>query len=65
MMLFPHYHSTVFPMYFILGNMLGGTASIVILAAINSHALRLTEFFKTAQLKSVGIVITAGDGYIE
>ncbi len=58
MMLFPHYHSTVFPMYFILGNMLGGTAAIVILAAVTSRTLHLSEFFKTFQLKSVGIVIT-------
>jgi molybdopterin-containing oxidoreductase family membrane subunit len=58
MMLFPHYHSTVFPMYFILGNMLAGTAAIVILAAFTSRALQLKEFFKTFQLKSVGIVIT-------
>ena len=34
MMLFPHYHSSVFPMYFILGNMLAGTAAIVILGAV-------------------------------
>jgi molybdopterin-containing oxidoreductase family membrane subunit len=58
MMLFPHYHSTVFPMYFILGNMLAGTATIVVLAAITSRTLNLTAFFKTVQLKSMGIVIT-------
>ena len=59
MMLFPHYHSTVFPMYFILGNMLAGTATILILGAITSRALHLTDFFKTVQLKSIGFVITA------
>ena len=58
MMLFPHYHSTVFPLYFILGNMLAGTASIVILGAVTSRTLNLTAFFKTVQLKSMGIVIT-------
>lgn len=58
MMLFPHYHSTVFPMYFILGLMLGGTAAVVVLAALTSRVLRLAEFFKTFQLKSVGILIT-------
>jgi molybdopterin-containing oxidoreductase family membrane subunit len=58
MMLFPHYHSTVFPMYFILGNMLAGTATIVILGAVTSRMLDLTAFFKTVQLKSMGIVIT-------
>jgi Ni/Fe-hydrogenase subunit HybB-like protein len=58
MMLFRHYHSSVFPMYFILGNMLAGTASIVILGAITSRRLGLTDFFKTVQLKSMGMVIT-------
>lgn len=58
MMLFPHYHSTVFPMYYILGLMLGGTAAMVILAALTSRTLGLTDFFTTFQLKSVGIVIT-------
>jgi Ni/Fe-hydrogenase subunit HybB-like protein len=58
MMLFPHYHSTVFPLYFILGNMLAGTATIVILGAVTSRTLNLTAFFKTVQLKSMGIVIT-------
>ena len=58
MMLFPHYHSSVFPMYFILGNMLAGTAAIVILGAITSRTLNLSAFFKTVQLKSMGIVIT-------
>jgi molybdopterin-containing oxidoreductase family membrane subunit len=58
MMLFPHYHSTVFPLYFILGNMLAGTASIVILGTVSARTLNLTAFFKTVQLKSMGIVIT-------
>ncbi|MDX1403188.1 MAG: hypothetical protein R3192_01560 [Woeseiaceae bacterium] len=58
MMLFPHYHSTVFPMYFILGNMLGGTALIVVLAAFTSRTLDQEKFFTTFQLKSVGVVIT-------
>ncbi len=58
MMLFPHYHSTVFPMYFILGNMLAGTAASLILGAVTCRTLGLTDFFKTVQLKSMGIVIT-------
>lgn len=58
MMLYSHYHSTVYPMYFILGNMLAGTAAIVILGAVTSRTLELSEFFKVTQLKSAGIVIT-------
>ena len=58
MMLFPHYHSTVFPMYFILGNMLAGSATVLILGAVTSRTLGLHGFFDTVQLKSMGIMIT-------
>jgi molybdopterin-containing oxidoreductase family membrane subunit len=58
MMLFPHYHSTVFPMYFILGNMLAGTAAVLLLGAVARHTLRLENFFGVTQLKSMGIVLT-------
>jgi len=58
MMLFPHYHSSVFPMYFILGNMLAGSAAILILGAVTSRTLGFGDFFKTGQLKSMGIVLT-------
>lgn len=58
MMLFPHYHSTVFPMYFILGNMIAGTAAILILGRVTSRTLGLENFFGKFQLKSVGITLT-------
>ena len=58
MMLFPHYHSTVFPMYFILGNMIAGSATILILGAITCRTLGLQNFFGKTQLKSMGIVLT-------
>jgi len=58
MMLYPHYHSTVFPMYFILGNMIAGSAAILILGAVTSRTLGLENFFNTVQLKSMGIVLT-------
>jgi len=58
MMLFPHYHSTVFPMYFILGNMIAGTGAILILGRVTSRTLGLESFFGTIQLKSTGIVLT-------
>lgn len=58
MMLFPHYHSTIFPMYFILGNMLAGAAAILILGAVTCRILGLKNFFKTVQLESMGIVFT-------
>jgi len=58
MMLFPHYHSSVFPMYFILGNMIAGSAAILILAAVTSRTLGFENLFSTTQLKSMGIVLT-------
>jgi len=58
MMLYPHYHSTVFPMYFILGNMLAGTATVLLLGALTSRILGLKSFFETVQLKSIGIMMT-------
>jgi molybdopterin-containing oxidoreductase family membrane subunit len=58
MMLFPHYHSTVFPMYFILGNMIAGSGAILILGRVTSRTLGLESFFGKTQLKSMGIVLT-------
>ena len=58
MMLFSHYHSTVFPMYFILGNMIAGSGAILMLGAVTSRTLRLENFFGKTQLKSMGIVLT-------
>ena len=58
MMLSPHYHSTVYPMYFILGNMIAGSAAILLLGAVTSRTLGLENFFNTVQLKSMGIVLT-------
>lgn len=58
MMLFPHYHSTVFPLYFILGNMIAGSGAILILARVTSRTLGLESFFGKTQLKSMGIVLT-------
>ena len=58
MMLFPHFHSSVYPLYFILGNMIAGTAAILILGYVTSRTLGLERYFGKFQLKSVGIVLT-------
>ncbi len=59
MMLFPHYHSTVFPMYFSLGNMFAGSAALLLVAAILSLLRPETERrFEKAQYKSMGILLT-------
>ena len=59
MMLSEHYHSTVFPMYYIIGSMFGGSAAILFLGIIMSRMTGSTGFFKETQVKSMGILLTA------
>ena len=58
MMLFPHFHSSVYPMFYILGNMIAGTAAVLILGKVTCSTLGLEHFFDKFQLKSVGITLT-------
>jgi hypothetical protein len=59
MMLVPHYHSTVFPMYFILGNMFAGAAALLVLTVILSHIIPVDGYFQTVHVHSMGILLTA------
>ena len=60
MMLTSHYHSTVFPMYVMMGNMFAGTALIFLLFLLLSQFSDLGRFFDThVQGKSTGIMLTA------
>ena len=59
MMLVPHYHSTVYPLYFILGNMLAGTAVLVVLTVILSRFIALDSYFKTVHVQSIAVLLTA------
>jgi len=58
MMLIPHYHSTVFPMYFIMGNMFAGTAAILILVVILSRYISINSYFQTVHVQSMGVLLT-------
>ena len=58
MMLVPHYHSTIYPMYFILGNMLAGTAALFFLMVVLSQFISIDNYFKTVQIQSIGILLT-------
>ncbi|MCH8078812.1 MAG: polysulfide reductase NrfD [Proteobacteria bacterium] len=58
MMLIPHYHSTIFPMYFIMGNMFAGTAAILILAVILSRYISINSYFQTVHVQSMGVLLT-------
>lgn len=58
MTLVDHYHTSIFPMHFIVGNMLAGAAALLFLALVLSRLLGLGRFFQTAQVHSLSIVIT-------
>ena len=58
MMLVPHYHSTVFPMYFAMGSMVAGSAAMLIMGAMMSRMLDFGAYFGKFQVKSLGIMIT-------
>ena len=58
MMLVAHYHSTVFPLYFILGNMYGGAGLILIISIIMMRFIPVSEHFKTTHLRSMAILMT-------
>ena len=58
MMLVPHYHSTVFPMYYIMGNMFAGSAALLIISVILSRLISLEGIFRTVQVHSMAILLT-------
>ncbi len=58
MMLTPHYHSTVYPMYFIVGNMFAGTAVMLLLSVLLRRVVAVDEYFSTLHVKSLGIMLT-------
>lgn len=58
MMLVPHYHSSVFPMYFIMGSMVAGSAAMLVMGAMMSRIFNFGAYFGTVQTKNLGIMIT-------
>ena len=58
MMLVEHYHSTVFPMYFILGNMYGGAGLILIVTAIMFRFMPVSDLIETVQLRYMAVLMT-------
>ena len=59
MMLIEHYHSTVFPMYFIQGINLAGAAAVLLMSAVLWRCEGLRESFDSGRLKQMGILITS------
>jgi hypothetical protein len=59
MMLVEHYHSTVYPMYFMVGNMYAGAAALFVMLVVLAGILPMDSYFGVAQLRSMGIYLTA------
>ncbi len=58
MMLTPHYHSSVYSLYFIVGNMFAGTAALLLLSVLLRRLVAVDEYFSTLHVKSLGIMLT-------
>jgi len=58
MMLWPHYHSTVYPMYYIVVNIFGGTALIFLLGGLVSAMGDLSKYFTVELRRYMGIMAT-------
>lgn len=59
MMLVEHYHSTVYPMYFIQGINLAGCGALLLMTALLWRSEGLREWFDSGRLKQMGILITS------
>ena len=59
MILVSHYHSSVYPMYFIQGINLAGSAAILLMSAVLWRCEGLKERFDSGRLKQMGILITS------
>jgi molybdopterin-containing oxidoreductase family membrane subunit len=57
MMLIPHWHSTVFPIYFWFGNLFAGAAALIVFPAVlgRSHA---GQHFGPEQIRGLGMLLT-------
>ena len=58
MMLIPHWHSTVFPIYFWFGNLFAGTAALIVFPALLSRPDARSQFGPEA-IRGLGMLLTA------
>ncbi len=58
MMLIPHWHSTVFPIFFWFGNLFAGTAALIIFPALLGRSSSSGSHFGPDQIRSLGMMIT-------
>ena len=59
MMLIPHWHSTVFPIYFWFGSLFAGCAALIVFPAILSRSQQDAAPFGPDQVRFLGMMITA------
>ena len=59
MMLVKHYHSSVYPMYFIQGINLAGSAALLLITALLWRTEGLREWFDSGRARQMGILITS------
>jgi formate-dependent nitrite reductase membrane component NrfD len=59
MMLIPHWHSTVFPIFFWFGNIFAGSAALIIFPALLGRTQGADSRFGPDQVKNLGMMITA------
>jgi hypothetical protein len=58
MMLYPHYHSSVFSLHFMMSNILGGTAALLLIYAALSRYVALEGYVGVQRLHYMGMVLT-------
>jgi len=59
MMLIPHWHSTVFPIHFWFGNLLAGTAALIVFPAVLGRSAGTESHFSPYQIRQLSMLITA------
>jgi molybdopterin-containing oxidoreductase family membrane subunit len=58
MMLIPHWHSTVFPIYFWFGNLFAGTAALIVFPAVLGRSHAAGQHFGPEQIRGLGMLLT-------
>lgn len=59
MMLVKHYHSSIYPMYFIQGINLAGCAALLLITALLWRTEGLRQWFDSGRARQIGILITS------
>jgi len=59
MMIIPHWHSTVFPIFFWFGNLFAGTAALIVFPALLGRSAPTGSNFGPAQIRGLSMMVTA------